>query len=87
MNEWFIKKGYPEFVIEKEMKKVRFSKQGQKPKKDEKRAPFLVTYHLLFNKLSSIMHRNVYLLYMNQEVKKCFYSRAYSVIEKWYEDK
>ena len=33
MTEWFIKRGYPECVIEKEMKKVRFFMQGQKSKK------------------------------------------------------
>ena len=32
MKELFFKRGYPESVIEKEMKKVRFSKEGQKPK-------------------------------------------------------
>ena len=72
MKEWFIKRGYPESVIEKEMKKVRFSKQGQKSKKVEKGVPFVVTYHPLINKLSSIIHRNLYLLYMNQKVKNIF---------------
>ena len=50
MKEWFIKRGYPESVIEKEMKKVRFSKQGQKSKRAEKRVPFVVTYHPLLKK-------------------------------------
>ena len=43
MKEWFIKRGYPESVIEKELIKVRFSKQGQKSKKVEKGLPFAVT--------------------------------------------
>ena len=72
MKEWFIRRGYPESVIEKEMKKVRFSKQGQKSKKVEKEVPFVVIYHPLLNKLSSVIHRNLYLLYMNQEVKNVF---------------
>ena len=29
MKEWFIKRGYPESVIDKEIKKVGFSEQGQ----------------------------------------------------------
>ena len=66
MKEWFIERGHPESVIDKEMKKVRFSEQGQKSKKFEKGVPFVVTYHPLLNKLSSIIHRNLYLLYMNQ---------------------
>ena len=44
MKEWFIKRGYPESVIEKEMKKVYLSKQGQKSKKVEKGVQFDVTY-------------------------------------------
>ena len=43
MKGWFIKRGYPESVIENEMKKVRFSKQGQKYKNVEKGVPFVVT--------------------------------------------
>ena len=73
MKEWYIKKGYPESVIEKEMKKVCFSKQSQKFKKVEK-VEYHLHYHSLLNKLSSIIHRNLYLLYMNQEVKNVFTS-------------
>ena len=72
MKEWFIKRGYPESVIDKEMKKVHFSEQCQKPKKLEKGVPFVVTYHPLLSKLSSLIHRNLYLLHMNQEVKNVF---------------
>ena len=72
MKESFIKRGYPESVIDKEMKKVRFSEQGQKSKKVEKGVPFAVTYYLILSKLSSIIHRNLYLLYVNQEVKNVF---------------
>ena len=54
------------------MKKVFFSNQCQTSKKFEKGVPFVVTYHPLLNELSSIIHRNLYLLYMNQEVKNVF---------------
>ena len=43
MKQRFIKRDNPESVIQKEMKKVRFSKQGQKSKKVEKGAPFVLT--------------------------------------------
>ena len=33
MKEWSIKRGYPECVIDKEMKKDRFSENDQKSKK------------------------------------------------------
>ena len=51
MKEWFIKSGYPESVVEKEIKKVRFSKPGQNSKKFEKGVPYVVTCHPLLNKL------------------------------------
>ena len=47
MKDWFIKRGYPEFVIEKEMKKVHFSQQDQNFKKVEKGISFVVTYRPL----------------------------------------
>ena len=59
MKEWFIKRGYVESVIDKEMKKVRFSKQDQKSKKVKKGVPFAVTYHPLLSKLSFKIHRNL----------------------------
>ena len=71
MKEWFMKRRYLESVIEKEMK-VHFSKHGQKSKRVEKGVPFVLTYHPLLNKLSSIIHRNLYLLYVNQDVKNVF---------------
>ena len=67
-----MKRGYPETVIEKEMEKVRFFKQGQKPKKVRKGVPFVITYHPLLNTLSSIIHRKLDLLYMNQQLIKVF---------------
>ena len=39
--------GITESVIEKEMKKVHFSKKDQKPKKVEKGVPFVVTHCLI----------------------------------------
>ena len=54
------------------MKKVHFSKQGQKSKKVEKGLPFVITYHPLLTKQPSLVYTNIYLLYMNQEVKHVF---------------
>ena len=72
MKEWFIKKACLRYVIEKEMNKVRFSKQGQQSKKVEKGVPFVVIYHSLLDKLSCIIHKNLYLLFINEEVKNVF---------------
>ena len=54
------------------MKKVCFFKRGQKSKKVENEEPLVVTFHSLINRLTTIKHRNLYLLYMNQEVKNIF---------------
>ena len=46
--------GYPKTVLESEMKKVCFSKQGQKCKRVEKGVPFVVTYHAV--RKGTVMH-------------------------------
>ena len=43
MKEWFIERGYPASVIDKETKKPRFSELGHKSKNVEKGVPFVVT--------------------------------------------
>ena len=72
MKEWFIKRAYPASAIDKEMKKIRFSELGHKSKNVEKGAPFVETYQSLLSKLSLIIHRNLSLFYMNEEVKNIF---------------
>ena len=62
MKKLFVERNYPEAVIEKEMKKVRFTKKGQIFKKVKKGVPFVIIYHALLNRLCSIIHRNLYLL-------------------------
>ena len=56
----------------RKMKNVCFFKQSQKFKRIGKGVPFIVTYYPLLDTLSSIIHKNLYLLYMNQEVKNVF---------------
>ena len=45
MKSWFLKRGYPEKLIENEMIKVKFGKEGIKKAKGVKGMPFVVTYH------------------------------------------
>ena len=75
MKEWFIKElvlVYSWIFYWKKIEKVCFSTQCQKSKNVEKVVPLFVTYHTLFNKLPSITYMDLYLLYMNQEVKNVF---------------
>ena len=68
MKSWFLKRGYPNNVIEKEMKKVKFSKISSTRKDNTKGVPLVVTYHpgLKF------INRNLHLLYVDQKVKEVF---------------
>ena len=45
MKSWFLNEEYPEKLIEKEMRKVKFCKEEIKKVKVVKGIPFVVTYH------------------------------------------
>ena len=73
MKSWFLKRGYPNNVIEKEMKKVKFSKISSTRKDNAKGVPLVVTYHPGLKNINQIINKNLHLLYMDQEVKKVFH--------------
>ena len=54
------------------MKKVRFFPANLQNKKREKGVPFVVTYHPILNSLGKIIRDNMYLLNMNEKVRKTF---------------
>ena len=54
------------------MKKVRFFPANLQNKKREEGVPFVVTYHPTLDSLSKIIRDNIYLLNMNEEVRKIF---------------
>ena len=72
MKSWFLKRGYPNNVIEKEMKKVKFSKISSTKKDNAKGVPLVVIYHPDLKNINQIINKNLHLLYMDQEVKKVF---------------
>ena len=72
MRSWFLKRKYPEKLIDNEMKKVRFFYTNLQNKKREKGVPFASTYHLVLDSLSKIIRDNMYLLNINEEVRKTF---------------
>ena len=46
MKTWFLKRGYPEQIIDCEMEKANFCKSKKKSAINKKKGvPFLVTYH------------------------------------------
>ena len=68
MKTWFSKQGYPDKIVEIEMKKVNFDESRSKTK-SATRVPFVVTYHPRLKISGKIIHENLNLLYMNDKVK------------------
>ena len=69
MKSWFLKRGYPENMIDEEMKKVKSSEKGSNNSKGSKGVPFVVIYHPSLNCLSRIIKDNLNILYMSGEAK------------------
>ena len=57
------------------MKKVKFSPGNWHNKKREKGVPFVVTYYPILNSLNKIIRENMYLLNINEEIRKTFSPR------------
>ena len=74
LRSWFVKRRYPEEIIDKEMSKVKFNFSNKiNPKEnEEKGVRLVVTFHPSLNYLSKIIRGNLHLLHMNDEVKKVF---------------
>ena len=76
MKSWFLKRGYSEGVIDKEMEKVKFNHSHFIGKHNSKKGiPLVVTYHPLLKSLSKIISKNLHLLYLDEEVKRVFTPR------------
>ena len=71
IKSWF-QRGYPEDVINSEMKKVVFTRNFGKSSNKNKGVPFVSTYHPLLKKINCIIRKHIHLFYMNEEVKKVF---------------
>ena len=73
MKSWFSQRGYPQKLIETETSKVKFSGQRVFHRtKVEKCVQLVVTYHPLLKTIGKIINDNLYLFYMNEELKHLF---------------
>ena len=72
MKSWFLKRGYPENMIDEEMKKVKFSEEDSKKSKGSKGVPFVIACHPSLNCLSCKTNDNLNILYMTSEAKAVF---------------
>ena len=55
MRSWFLKRRYPEKLIDNKIKNVRFFPANLQNKKPEKVVPSVVTYHPILNSLNKII--------------------------------
>ena len=71
MKSWFLARGYPSDLIQKEINKVRFLGHWDKHKvkKKSKGVSLVITFHPLLKDVGNIIHKNLYLLYMDQEAQ------------------
>ena len=74
METWFSKRGYPDKIIKNETKTVNFGESRSKTK-SATGVPLVVTYYPRLKALSKIIHENLNLLYINEEVKDTFTPR------------
>ena len=71
----FSQRGYSQKPIESETSKVKFSGQRVFHRtKVEKGVPLVVIYHPLLKTIGKIIHDNIYLLYINEELNHLFTS-------------
>ena len=76
MRSWFVKREYPEKLIDSEITKVKFNIREINRKNESKNGvPFIITYHPLLNFVYGIIRKNLYLLNMDQKVKAVFSSQ------------
>ena len=74
MKSWFQARGYPSDLVQKEMNKVKFSGHWDKneAKKKSKGVPLVITFPPLLKDVVNIIHKNLYLLYTDQEAQRVF---------------
>ena len=59
MKLWFLKRGYPENIVDHELGKIEFSESSRRTNKSDESACLVNTYHPLLQKVGSIFHRHL----------------------------
>ena len=72
MKLWFLNRGYPKWLIDKEVEKVKFPCTSRKRDTKMKGIPLVITYHPLLKDFASVIKKHLYILYMSKEVKEIF---------------
>ena len=69
---WFLKRGYPENIVDHELGEVVFSESSQWNNKRDKGVCLIATYYPLLQNTGKTFYRHFDLLYTNQEVGRIF---------------
>ena len=72
LKSWLLNRNYPSKFIDTEMKKVKFNYRSKKSDKKETGVPFVLTFHPSLKNLNKIIKDNLYLLFMEPELKTVF---------------
>ena len=74
MKSWFSVRGYPEYLIETEMKKVKSASKNRNTKRGKslKAVPFVMNYHPKLKSMKKDILKYLDLLHMDNEVKRVF---------------
>ena len=66
MKLWFLKRGYPENIVDQKLGKVESSESSRRTNKKDKGVCLVATYHPLLQNIGRIFHRHLDLLYTDQ---------------------
>ena len=73
MQSWFLNRGYPSWLIKKQMEKVKHSHLNDRKKAQKSQGlPLVITYHPLFKTFGNTIRKHLNLLYMNEKFKRVF---------------
>ena len=71
---WFLNRGYPKQLIDKEVEKVKFPCISRKRDTKMKGILLVITYHPLLKNFASVIRQHLYILYLSKKVKEIFTS-------------
>ena len=75
MKSWSLNRGYPSWLINKQMEKVEHSHLNDRERVQKSQGvPLVINYHPLFKTFGNIIRKDLNLLYVNKEVKRVFTS-------------
>ena len=72
MKLWFLNRGYPKWLIDKEVEKVNFLCTSRKRDTKMKGILLVITYHSLDKDFGCVIRNHLYILYLSKEVKEIF---------------